>query len=108
MTIRNIYKKLLTKYMYLNDLKTRVTKEGDRYTVIYYLNDKNGMCIYEERQPLSMYQPRPIHVLTEVSMSDIIGELNNISPLKEEDLPILQMEIREDSLNRIKESLQGL
>ena len=93
--------------MYLNKVKTSLIVEGDKTTVTYFLNDKKGECIYELRPPMSKFQPRPIYILTNVSMVDIIGEINNISPLSDNDLPSLQMEIREDSLKRIKESLQG-
>jgi hypothetical protein len=50
---------------------------------------------------MSKLQPGNHLLLVEVNMKDIIGELNKIFPLKDEDLLSLQMEIREDSLNRI-------
>jgi hypothetical protein len=50
---------------------------------------------------MSKIQPGVHLLLMEVGMSDIIDEINKISPLKDDDLTTLQMEIREDSLNRI-------
>lgn len=92
----------MCKNMYhLKNLSTEVSKEGNYITVEYSLNGKKGVCKYIEKPSMSKIQPGIHLLLIEVGMSDIIDEINKISPLKDEDLISLQMEIREDSLNRI-------
>ena len=87
--------------MYLENLLTEITREGNHIEVIYSLNENRGQCKYVIKPSMTKIQPSPVLLLVEVNMKDIIGEINKISPLKDEDLLSLQMEIREDSLNRI-------
>lgn len=91
----------MCKNMYLENLSTEITKEGNHIEVTYTLNESKGMCKYVIKPSMSKLQPGNHLLLVEVNMKDIIGELNKIFPLKDEDLLSLQMEIREDSLNRI-------
>lgn len=87
--------------MYLSGLKTEVSEEGDKVRVTYYLNDKEGVCEYIKKPSMSKVQPGIHLLLVSVNMVDIIDEINKVTPLREEDFIKLQMEIREDSLNRI-------
>ncbi len=87
--------------MYLENLLTEITREGNHIEVTYSLNEKRGQCKYVIKPSMTKIQPSPVLLLVEVNMKDIIGEINEISPLKDEDLLTLQMEIRQDSLNRI-------
>lgn len=87
--------------MYLENLLTEITREGNHIEVTYSLNEKRGQCKYVIKPSMTKIQPSPVLLLVEVNMKDIIGEINEMSPLKDEDLLLLQMEIREDSLNRI-------
>lgn len=90
------------KNMYhLEKLSTEISKEGNFITVEYSMNEKRGICKYIEKPSMSKIQPGVHLLLVEVGMKDIIDEINKISPLKDEDLLTLQMEIREDSLNRV-------
>ena len=86
---------------YLKNLSTEINKEGNHIEVTYSLNESKGTCKYVEKPSMSMKQPGTHLLLVEVGMRDIIEELNKISPLNENDFSGLQMEIREDSLNRI-------
>lgn len=87
--------------MYLKNLSTEITKEGNFITVTYSINESRGTCKYMEKPSMSKIQPGVHLLLVEVGMKDIIEEINKISPLKDEDLLTLQMEIRQDSLDRI-------
>ncbi len=91
--------------MYLKNLSTDVTRDGDHLTVTYSLNGKQGTCKYLEKSSMSKLQPGVIHLLVEVGMTEIIEELNKETPLSDGDLTLLQMEIREDSLDRLIRSL---
>lgn len=91
--------------MYLKNLSTDVTRDGDHLTVTYSLNEKQGTCKYLEKSSMSKLQPGVIHLLVEVGMTEIIEELNKETPLSDGDLTLLQMEIREDSLDRLTRSL---
>lgn len=96
---KNMYQQSRVKY--LKNLSTEINKEGNHITVEYSMNEKKGTCKYIEKPSMSKIQPGVHLLLMEVGMSDIIEEINKISPLKDDDLTTLQMEIREDSLNRI-------
>lgn len=80
--------------MYLENLSAEITKEGNHIEVTYSLNEKSGTCKY-------VIKPSTSLLLVEVNMKGIIEEINKIFPLKDGGLLSLQMEIREDSLNRI-------
>ena len=87
--------------MYLENLSTEITREGNHIEVTYTLNEKSGTCKYVIKPSMSKIQPSPVLLLVEVNMKGIIDEMKTIFPLKDDDLQSLQMEIREDSLNRI-------
>jgi hypothetical protein len=87
--------------MYLENLSTEITREGNHIEVTYTLNESKGTCKYVIKPSMSKIQPGNHLLLVEVNMKDIIEGMNKIFPLKDEDLLSLQMEIREDSLNRI-------
>lgn len=87
--------------MYLENLSAEIVREGNHIEVTYSLNEKSGTCKYVIKPSMTKIQPNPPLLLVEVNMKDIIEGLNKIFPLKDEDLLLLQMEIREDSLNRI-------
>lgn len=87
--------------MYLKNLSTEIKKEGNYITVEYSINDKVGTCKYMEKPSMSKIQPGVHLLLVEVGMSDIIGEIDKESPLLDNDLINFQMEIRQDSLERI-------
>lgn len=87
--------------MYLKDLSTEIIEEGNYIRVIYTLNERTGVVKYNKLPSFSKLQPGSHLLMVEVDMKDIIEEINKSSPLSDNDLPLLQMEIRVDSLNRI-------
>jgi len=93
--------------MYLKNLSTEINREGNHIVVTYTINGSNGTCKYLEKPSMSKLQPGNHLLLIEVGMTELISELNKIFPLKDEDLQLLQMEIREDSLNRIIQWEEG-
>ena len=91
---------------YLSNIPSSVSQVGDEYHVLYAIQDGNftivGGCNYKEWKNKSKLQTEPVYILTQVYMVDIISYINEKSPLNEGDLTKLQMEIRTDSLNRLK------
>ena len=92
---------------YLSNIPTEVSQVDKEYHVIYKIEEEGttivGGCNYKEWEQRSRYQTEPVYILTQVYMVDIISYINEKSPLNEGDLTKLQMEIRTDSLNRLKE-----
>ena len=92
---------------YLYNIASSISQVGDEYHVIYAIDEGNitivGGCNYKEWKNKSKLQSEPVYILTQVYMVDIISYINEKSPLNEGDLTKLQMEIRTDSLNRLKE-----
>ena len=95
--------KLSTFMNYLSDFNPTIEQNDDIYKVIYTSEDHNGYCTYQKYKPLSRFQQGDILQMTECNMVDIVAYINKKSPLNEGDLTKLQMEIRTDSLNRLKE-----
>lgn len=87
---------------FLTDIPTIISQINEIYMVTYCQNDISGTCIYQKYEPLSKFQRGDILQMTECSMSDIITYINEKSPLNDGDLINLQMEIRTDSLERLK------
>ena len=96
---KNMYQQ--SRVEYLKNLSTEIIREGEYTRVIYTLNERTGVVKYHELPPFSKLQPVSHLLMVEVNMIDIIDEINKTTPLSDDDLPKLQMEIREDSLNRI-------
>lgn len=97
---------------YLSNIPTIVSHTGEEYHVIYTIEEETmtivGGCNYKEWKNKSKYQVEPIYILTEVHMVDVISYINEKSPLNEGDLTKLQMEIRTDSLNKLKDYISSL
>jgi hypothetical protein len=91
---------------HLSDINHHIEPDNnDRYTIIYSTPSYSGYCIYQITKPLSRFQQGNIIQLTECNMVDIISYINEKSPLNDGDLINLQMEIRTDSLNKLRDYL---
>lgn len=93
---------------YLTDIAHHIEHDNnDRYVVVYTKDNKKGTCIYQISKPLSRFQQGSIIQMTQCNMSDIISTINDKTPLSERDLLNLQMEIRTDSLNILRDYLSS-
>ena len=97
---------------YLYNIPSSISQVGDEYHVIYAIDEGNitivGGCNYKEWEQRSKYQTEPVYLLTQVYMFNIIDYINEKSPLNEGDLTKLQMEIRTDSLAKLKDYISSL
>ncbi len=87
---------------YLSNIPTIITHTDNVYNIQYQIDNRIGSCVYNKYKPLSRFQQGDIIQMTECNMVDIISYLNEKSPLNDGDLINLQMEIRTDSLARLK------
>ena len=92
---------------HLQNIPTIIEQVNEEYIIIYKINDYIGGCTYKELYTKSKLQPQPIYILSEVNMVNIISYINEISPLSDGDLPGLQMDIRNHSLNILKDYLSS-
>ena len=92
---------------HLQHIPTTIDKVNEEYIIIYKINDYIGGCTYKQTYTKSKLQPQPIYILSEVNMVNIISYINEISPLSDGDLPGLQMDIRNHSLNILKDYLSS-
>jgi hypothetical protein len=93
---------------HLSDINHHIEPDNnDRYTIIYSTPSYSGYCIYEITKPLSRFQQGDIIQMTECYMVEIVKYINEKSPLNDGDLITLQMEIRTDSLSKLKTYLSG-
>jgi hypothetical protein len=91
---------------YVNDIRKTLSVIMDEYIVNYHLNDKVGKCGYKKFTLPGKNKPiRTMdYLLINVDMVEIIDEINKQSPLSEDDLDNIQRQIREDSLEFLKNS----
>lgn len=91
---------------YVNEIRKTLSVIMDEYIVNYYLNDKVGKCGYKRFTLPGKNKPirTTDYLLTNVDMVEIIDEINKQSPLSEDDLDNIQRQIREDSLEFLKNS----
>ncbi len=96
---------------YLSNIPTIIEQVDKEYHVIYTIQEDTrtivGGCNYKEWEQRTKYQTEPVYLLTQVYMFDIIDYINEKSPLNEGDLTKLQMEIRTDSLSKLKDYLSS-
>ena len=92
---------------HLQHIPTTIDKVNEEYIIIYKINDYIGGCTYKQTYTKSKLQPQPIYILSEVNMVSIISYINEQSPLSDGDLPGLQMDIRNHSLNILKDYLSS-
>ena len=96
-------------YMYLNNFRTDVTRNGEDFIVNYEGDDSYGHCIYRQLDMTGSNKPirQSVMLLTHCQMGDIINHINKKSPLGEWDHDNLSREIREHSLSILTSYLEG-
>jgi len=92
---------------YLHNIPTIIDDFNDIFIIKYTIETYSGSCTYQKSKPLSRFQQGDILQMTECNMVDIIKYINEKSPLDEGDLLNLQMEIRTDSLSKLKDYLSS-
>ena len=95
--------------MYLNKFSTSVDKKGEDFIVNYEDGTHYGHCIYKRLDLTGKTKPirQSVMLLTHCQMGDIIGDINESSPLTEKDHDGLSKEIREHSLSTLTSWLEG-
>ena len=88
--------------MYLNDYKPTVTKSGDTYIVDYEI----GECVYSYTK-IGKRIKQEVLQLIKCDMWKVITIIDGESPLNEGDYKDLNMEIREHSLSKVTEFING-
>ena len=88
--------------MYLNDYKPTVTKSGDTYIVDYEI----GECVYSYTK-IGKRIKQEVLQLIKCDMWKVITLINEGNKLNESDYQGLNMEIREHSLSKVTEFING-
>ena len=93
---------------YLHNIPTIIDDFNDIFIINYTIETYSGSCTYQKSKPLSRFQQGNMIIqMTQCNMSDIISTINDKTPLSEGDLFNLQMEIRTDSLNILRDYLSS-
>jgi len=92
---------------YLSNIPTIINDFNEVYIINYIIDTYSGSCTYNKYKPLSRFQQGDIIQMTECNMVNIVSYINEKSPLNEGDLTKLQMEIRTDSLSKLKDYLSS-
>ena len=87
----------------LNDMFSHVDAEPPLFTTIYEHNGARGEVNYELTHMVGLKKPIKQEFLITLSanMTRIIGEINNDSPLTEEDMGEIRQDIMEHSKNMV-------
>ena len=88
--------------MYLENQKTTVIQSGSTYIVDYGL----GECVYTYRR-IGNRIKQDVLQLIKCDMWKVITAINEETPLNEGDYKDLNMEIREHSLSKVTEFING-
>ncbi len=92
----------------LNDFNIEIVNESPIYRVEYSIGNYSGSCTYTETTPQSKFQSGTIYLLSHSDMGDVIEYIHKKTPLSSDDFNEVQMGIREHSLSRLLDCLQGL
>ena len=87
---------------FLNDFNTTVTQSGDTYVVDYGI----GECVYTY-QKIGKRIKQDVLQLIKCDMWKVIAWINIETPLNEGDMNNLNMEIRNHSLSKVTEFING-
>jgi phospholipid N-methyltransferase len=88
--------------MYLNEFKTNVTQSGDTYIVDYGV----GECVYTY-QRIGKRIKQEVLQLIKCDMWKVITLINEQTQLNEGDYQDLNMEIRNHSLSKVTDFING-
>ena len=92
--------------MYLNDFNTEVTQNNTLFKVIYSNGNFSGTCEYELFRSGNRIK-QDVLLLQRVEMGDVIEKIHMDSPLTSDDLTDMSMSIRNHSLQKVEEFIDG-
>ena len=92
--------------MYLNDFNTEVIQNDSKYVVIYTYGNFSGTCEYELFRSGNRIK-QDVLLLQRVEMGDVIEKIHMDSPLTSDDLTDMSMSIRNHSLQKVEEFIDG-
>jgi hypothetical protein len=93
--------------MYLNDFNTEVRQNDTKFSVTYSYGNFSGTCEYELFKSGKRIK-QEVLLLTNVDMGDIIEKIHMDSPLSENDLTDMSMNIRNHSLKCVEDFISDL
>lgn len=97
--------------LYLNKLLTTVSEEiPNEYKVLYSNGVHVGSCSYKKLEMMGSKKPirQDVFLMTHCDMGDIISSMNDDNQFTSEDHNELQMEIRFDSLTKVRNYVSSL
>jgi hypothetical protein len=97
--------------LYLNKLLTTVSEQTpNEYKVLYSNGVHVGSCSYKKLEMMGSKKPirQDVFLMTHCDMGDIISSMNDDNQFTSEDHNELQMEIRFDSLNKVRNYVSSL
>ena len=97
--------------LYLNKLLTTVSEETpNEYKVLYSNGVHVGSCSYKKLEMMGSKKPirQDVFLMTHCDMGDIISSMNDDNQFTSEDHNELQMEIRFDSLTKVRNYVSSL
>jgi hypothetical protein len=88
----------------LNDMFSEVVYDLPLFTTVYEFNNKRGEITYEQKNMVGQNKPirQNVLILVSANMDGIIDQINNITPLSEDDFNEIRKDIMENSLNHVK------
>ena len=92
--------------MKLEEIGSRVEKDGESYRVIYEIGEYSDVCKYVSYKPMSKFNRGPILLMTECEMGDIIEYFYKNGGITSEDYTEVNMKIRFDSLYRLNRYIE--
>ena len=97
--------------LYLNKLLTTVSEQTpNEYKVLYSNGVHMGSCSYKKLEMMGSKKPirQDVFLMTHCDMGDIISSMNDDNQFTSEDHNELQMEIRFDSLTKVRNYVSSL
>jgi hypothetical protein len=91
---------------YLDEFNTEVIQNDNKYVVIYTYGNFSGTCEYELFKSGNRIK-QDVLLLTKVEMGDVIERIHMDSPLTSDDLTDMSMSIRNHSLHKVEEFMDG-
>ena len=91
---------------YLDEFNTEVIQNDSKYVVIYSYGNFSGTCEYELFRSGNRIN-QDVLLLQRVEMGDVIEKIHMDSPLTSDDLTDMSMSIRNHSLQKVEEFIDG-
>ena len=91
---------------YLDEFNTEVIQNDSKYVVKYTYGNFSGTCEYELFRSGNRIK-QDVLLLQRVEMGDVIEKIHMDSPLTSDDLTDMSMSIRNHSLQKVEEFIDG-